>query len=743
MILERGALLNNRYRIVEILGQGGMGSVYRAVDENLGMEVAVKDNLFTTEDYARQFRREATILANLRHPNLPRVTDHFVIEGQGQYLVMDYIEGEDLRQRMDRTGLLAEEEVIVIGAAVCDALTYLDSRRPSIIHRDIKPGNVKITPNGHIFLVDFGLAKTLHGSQATTTGARAMTPGYSPPEQYGTARTDQRSDIFSLGATLYAALTGAIPEDALARAMDQVALTPIRKHNPRVGRRIATVIEKSLAVRPDDRFQDSEEFKQALLSARSNSRRRAELSVTPPPDIKEKPVLVSEPLVPVAAAAGLAPAGSSSQIFFPISTPIEEIEELKGRRPRSRPRKRRSASGCLLVLLLGIVLLLGGVFVAYRMQPALVTDLVRPAIAWLPGGISVLPFGPRTATPTPTESAPPEEKETATPDNPTLISETTPPAALLPATATPTSTPRPKPTVTPNPTPTFLPTPLGGGAGQLAFAAEFVGNPQVFVMNADGTGLRPITDQQEGACQPDWSPDGSRLVFISPCEANSELYPGSAMFLINADATGLIPLPTVLGGDFDPSWSPDGTHIAFTSIRSSGRPEIYLMNLEDNSVISLSEKYSRDYQPFWSPDGKKIAFISERRGIPQVWVMNSDGSDQQPVTQSQAYMDLHPSFTPDGQSILYTQLAGRNGIPKLAITPCPDQDQAANECRITKDPIPMREARVSPDGYWIAFEGWPAGSRHDIYIMAINGAGRKQLESGARTNFDPDWRPQP
>src|SRR5512134_2664824 len=160
MALEPDTLLHKRYRIIEILGQGGMGSVYRAIDENLGLEVAVKENLFTTEEYNRQFRREANILANLRHPNLPRVTDHFVIEGQGQYLVMDYIEGEDLRQRMDRTGLLAEEEVIVIGAAVCDALTYLDSRRPSIIHRDIKPGNVKITPNGHIFLVDFGLAKT-------------------------------------------------------------------------------------------------------------------------------------------------------------------------------------------------------------------------------------------------------------------------------------------------------------------------------------------------------------------------------------------------------------------------------------------------------------------------------------------------------------------------------------------------------------------------------------------------------
>ena len=220
MTLERGTLLHKRYRIVEILGQGGMGSVYRAVDENLGVDIALKENLFTTDEYARQFRLEAVILANLRHPNLPRVSDHFVVGEQGQYLVMDFIDGEDLRQRMERVGTITEEEAIMIGAAMCDALAYLHTRKPPILHRDIKPGNVKIAPEGHIFLVDFGLAKVVQGSQATTTGARAMTPGYSPPEQYGTARTDPRTDIYSLGATLYAALTSIIPEDGLARAMD-------------------------------------------------------------------------------------------------------------------------------------------------------------------------------------------------------------------------------------------------------------------------------------------------------------------------------------------------------------------------------------------------------------------------------------------------------------------------------------------------------------------------------------------
>ena len=232
-----------------------MGAVYHAKDDNLDVHVAVKENLFTSDEYSRQFRREANILATMRHPNLPRVIDHFEMENQGQYMVMDFIEGEDLRQRMDRVGSLQDEEVIIIGAAICDALDYLHTRDPIILHRDIKPGNIKINPNGEVYLVDFGLAKIVDGSQVTTTGARAMTPGYSSPEQYGTARTDARSDIYSLGATLYAALTNTIPEDGLARAMEQADLTPIRKRNPKVSRRGASAVERALAIHPEDRYQ--------------------------------------------------------------------------------------------------------------------------------------------------------------------------------------------------------------------------------------------------------------------------------------------------------------------------------------------------------------------------------------------------------------------------------------------------------------------------------------------------------
>jgi len=737
MILERGALLNNRYRIIEILGQGGMGSVYRAVDENLGMEVAVKDNLFTTDEYARQFRREAVILANLRHPNLPRVTDHFVIESQGQYLVMDYIEGEDLRQRMDRVGTIGEDESITIGAAVCDALTYLDTRRPSIVHRDIKPGNVKINPQGQIFLVDFGLAKTIQGSQATTTGARAMTPGYSPPEQYGTARTDQRSDIFSLGATLYAALTGAIPEDALARAMEQVDLTPVRKHNPKISRRLANVIEKSLCIRPEDRYQNAEEFKGALLAARTTSRRRnGEYLIDPPPDLEDRPLPGDSPLLSQEVAESLPRRDSSPSALLPTSQAFDD-EPVVERKSRSRPRRRRQPIGCGTILLIAagtLVLALLGLWLAPRqMFASTLARLFSPGLP-ITQTTSILTGG---VTATPGDSS----ISAITQPSPTEI------AALPSATPTiaqpPTPTPLPSPSATPEPTstPIIEPTPMGGG-GQIAFASDVDGKIQIWQINSDSSGLKQITQMDGGACQPAWSPDGARLAFVSPCEGNREIYLGSAIFVINVDGTGLTPLNVGSSlGDYDPAWSPDGKKIAFTSIRTSGRPEIYIFNLEDNKLVSLSEKYSRDMQPSWSFDGKQIIFISQRRGSNQVWVMNADGSNQQQFSRGPNLINSRPVWSPDGKSILFTRLLGQGGIPKLmgALFDL----ETYEEYRITQDQIPMREASWSPDGNWMAFEGWPAGSNHDIYLLAANGAGRKQVTTNARMDFDAAWKPAP
>src|SRR5215213_7558569 len=390
MTLERGALLHKRYRIVEILGQGGMGSVYRAVDENLGVDVAVKENLFTTDEYARQFRLEAVILANLRHPNLPRVTDHFVIGDEGQYLVMDYIEGEDLRQRMERMGNISEDEAVLIGAALCDALAYLHTRKPAILHRDIKPGNVKITPDGHIFLVDFGLAKVLHGSQATTTGARAMTPGYSPPEQYGTARTDPRTDIYSLGATLYAALSGIIPEDGLARAMDNTQLTPLRKRNSKVSRRFAASIEKAMGIDPADRFQNGEEFKRSLLGTKTKTQLLPGdyMVEPPPPDVMDE-------LHQSAIEKASQPVGDPKE---PNPRGVSAAGELPVFKPRRKRRKGRRALSILLwILSLLFIALVGVVWFRPTFVPAEILNVI-PTL----GEIGfVFPLSPKPLTPAP------------------------------------------------------------------------------------------------------------------------------------------------------------------------------------------------------------------------------------------------------------------------------------------------------------------------------------------------------
>jgi len=160
MPLITGQLINNRYRIVKKLGQGGFGAVYRAWDTNLNGPCAVKENFDTSPKAQKQFAREASLLFNLNHPHLPRVFDHFFIPGQGQYLVMDYIEGEDLQEMLQRVGgALPESQVIEWIGHVCDALDYLHTQNPPIIHRDIKPANIKITHPGKALLVDFGIAK--------------------------------------------------------------------------------------------------------------------------------------------------------------------------------------------------------------------------------------------------------------------------------------------------------------------------------------------------------------------------------------------------------------------------------------------------------------------------------------------------------------------------------------------------------------------------------------------------------
>ena len=253
MPLQPGTILENRYRVESLLGQGGMGAVYKAFDQRLRMAVALKENSLVTLDARAQFEREALTLARLHHSNLPTVSDHFMTTDGAQYLVMTFIEGINLAELLAAHGRQAPADVMSWLGQVCDALTYLHSQNPPIIHRDIKPQNIKITPEGHAFLVDFGLSKVGSTYQSTASGALGVTAGYAPLEQYGSAHTDQRTDVYALTATLYKMLTGESPPESVKRAVGTATLIPPRALNPTLSPALDRALLHGLETQPTNR----------------------------------------------------------------------------------------------------------------------------------------------------------------------------------------------------------------------------------------------------------------------------------------------------------------------------------------------------------------------------------------------------------------------------------------------------------------------------------------------------------
>ena len=271
-VLTPGVVLQSRYRIVRKLGSGGMGAVYEAVDQRLDTTVALKETFSLDSRLRRQFEQEARLLARLHHPALPRVSDYFT-EGDRAFLVMQFIAGCDLAEIIaTQPGPFPRNQVIVWADQLLDALIYLHTRDRQIVHRDIKPHNLKLTASGQIALLDFGLAKDEAAELSAATSSASIfgyTRRYSPLEQIQDQGTSPRSDIYALGATLYHLLTGEKPPDALARAaaLAKSQADPLRPANEihsAVGPEIAGILRRAMAVEAEDRFQSASDFRKAL-----------------------------------------------------------------------------------------------------------------------------------------------------------------------------------------------------------------------------------------------------------------------------------------------------------------------------------------------------------------------------------------------------------------------------------------------------------------------------------------------
>lgn len=278
MILsEQDVILRERYRLTNIVGQGGMGSVYRAEDLRLpgrlcAIKVVKPDPNATPESLAQmqeQFLQEASILAQLDHPGLPKVSDFFADNGR-DYLVMDFVPGKDLRELLvENQGPLAESRVLAWADQIISTLAYLHRQDPPVLHRDIKPANIKRTPDNRIKLVDFGLVKVMapDDNRTITVVQGRGTALYTPLEQYGGdgGHTDARTDIYALGATFYHLLTAVPPPDAKSRFLKPKALKPPHEVNEAISPYVSDAIMWAMEMHPDDRPSNLEQFRRVFF----------------------------------------------------------------------------------------------------------------------------------------------------------------------------------------------------------------------------------------------------------------------------------------------------------------------------------------------------------------------------------------------------------------------------------------------------------------------------------------------
>jgi serine/threonine protein kinase len=326
-MLEPDAILQDRYRIVRQLGRGGMGAVYEAVDLRLDAIVALKETFSVDERLRRQFEQEARLLAQLHHPALPRVSDYFT-EGDRAFLVMQFISGSDLAEIIsEQPGPFPRSQVIAWADQLLDALIYLHTRDRQIIHRDIKPHNLKVTANGQIALLDFGLAKAqtadLSGNN-TSNSIFGYTRRYSPLEQIQDQGTTPQSDIYALGATLYHLLTGVKPPDALARAAAMAnsrsdLLIPANEVHRAVGSEIAAILCRAMAINAEDRYPTANEFRGALARVGRSETLASRMFTDQPRSQAAGHPIVNTVVVNKAASPAVDPFGSYS-ILKPAET---------------------------------------------------------------------------------------------------------------------------------------------------------------------------------------------------------------------------------------------------------------------------------------------------------------------------------------------------------------------------------------------------------------------------------------
>lgn len=723
MDLNTGSILQERYQIISTLGQGGMGAVYQAKDLSLDTEVAIKVNFRRSEGSTTQFMREAQLLAKLRHPNLPRVIQYFVDQGN-EFLVMDYIPGEDLKEMVRNHGAQPVDKVLDWARQLGNALSYLHSQDPPIFHRDIKPENIKITPEGQAILVDFGIAKAAYSHQQTQLGARGYTPGYAPPEQYGGGRTGAYTDQYGLAATLYFLLTGKKPLDSVQRVVEKQQLQTVVTYNQTIPLYVSNAIDRGMALNPADRFDSIKTFL-TVLTGKAGINFASTVRQAGGVDEKTMTAIGNFPNAEIPAAfrgTEVRPPGGSVPPAHAVSTAPTPAEPAKKRFPVGAVIGGLAGFAVIAaIIVVGYLYFSGNLFATPTLDMALAVNQTMTHNA----------IETQANAPTATE-APLEE------------------AAADVSTSTPEPTDAPEPTITNTPEPTFTPTPVLTWVGQLAYVSD-EGNDGVQLwlmrvyMDMQGNLVsekEQLTSDPGDKSYPAWSPDGEYIVYSAPGDTPTE---GLNLYRIALDnPDNPVQITSTNGNDIEAAYSPDGSTIAYDNDMNVNGRQIRFVNSDGSNDRRVSFDFI-EFAPVWHPQqSDQYYFVYAGAGghRPLYWRHTYDDQSEVNFFDSTTFEGRlgevnHPAFSPNAVFIAYTQenYAGTTG--NIYLTRFNSRGSEVTQLTNTnRDYYPS----ISWDSNWVAFMSERDGN-YEIYIMDLIGEQETNLSNNSGVDMYPAWFP--